>query len=285
MQTQVNVRSECSELTNTAHAGLRSARRRIGTLAAVLALSVLPQQVLSQVRPSKSRATPAATRLVPSQGVVAVAPARSKELVSVQHVERVNLVGLGGRIYSTGLEEVYVRIVPVQQVSWKREKPYLSHIYLLSPGKTNFLGSNFDDRVIRLGRLPAGEIKLGIDTFGADAGSVQTGPGERNPDNLPHAKATQLPSGVVEVRFEDLLGLPERRGLRSDNSPAEQAYAHRNFLSDVIVQFSGGVSASDVVMQTLEMLKHPDPEVRKVAAEALRVASPQTARSAGLFGR
>jgi len=79
MQTQVNVRSECSELTNTAHAGLRSARRRIGTLAAVLALSVLPQQALSQVRPSKSRATPAATRLVPSQGVVAVAPARSRK--------------------------------------------------------------------------------------------------------------------------------------------------------------------------------------------------------------
>jgi len=208
----------------------------------------------------------------------AVAPARSKGLVSVQHVERFSLLGLGGRVYSTGLEEVYVRIVPVNRVSWKIERPYTSGIYLLAPGKKRFLGSNYDDRVVRLGRLPAGEIELGIDS---PEGSLQTGPGERNPDKLPHAKVTQLPSGVVEVRFEDLLGLPERRGLRSVNS-AEQAYAHRNFLSDVIVQFSGGVTGSDVVMQTLEMLKDPNPEVRKVAAYALKTCCPQIARSAGV---
>ena len=214
--------------------------------------------------------------------MVAAAPAPSRRLLSVQHVERVNLVGLGGRVYSTGLDEVYVRIIPVDRVSWKLERPYTSRIYLLAPGRKRLLGSNFDDRVVRLGRLPAGEIKLGIDTYGADAGSVQTGPGERNPDRLPHAKVTQLPSGVVEVRFEDLLGLPERRGLKSGNSPAEQAYAHRNFLSDVIVQFSGGVTGSDVVMQTLEMLKDPNPEVRKVAAYALKTCCPQIARSAGV---
>jgi len=249
------------------------------SLVALLALSALPQQALSQVRPSKPPATPAAIQLVPGQGMVAVARAPSRGLVSVQHVERVNLVGLGGRIYSTGLDEVYVRIVPVHLVSWKRERPYTSHIYLLAPGKKRFLGSNFDDRVVRLGRLPAGEIKLGIDS---PEGSLQTGPGERNPDKLPHAKVTQFPSGVVEVRFEDLLGLPERRGLRSGNSPAEQAYAHRNFLSDVIVQFSGGVTGSDVVMQTLELLKDPNPEVRKVAAYALKTCCPQIARSAGV---
>ena len=282
MQNQLNAGTECSRSSTAAHASWRWAWGRRGALAALLALSALPRQALAQVKPSRPPAAPAATRLVPGQGVVAVAPTRSKGLVSVQHVERVNLVGLGGRIYSTGLEEVYVRIIPVQQVSWKRETPYLSHIYLLSPGKTNFLGSNFDDRVVRLGRLPAGEIRLGIDPFGSGAGQVQTGPGKRNPDNFPHAKVTQLPSGVVEVRFEDLLGLPERSGLRSGNSPAVQAYAHRNFLSDVIVQFSGGVTASDVVMQTLEMLKDPNPEVRKVAAYALKTCCPQIARSAGV---
>ena len=83
------------------------------------------------------------------------------------------------------------------------------------------------------------------------------------------------------MRFEDLLGLPERRGLKSGNSPAEQAYAH-NFLSDVIVQFSGGVTGSDVVMQTLELLKDPNPEVRKTAAYALKTCCPQIARSAGV---
>ena len=278
MQNQLSVRRECSRISTVADGGLRCAWGRMGSLAALLALSALPQQALSQVKPPKPPVTPAATRLVPGQGMVTVAPTRSKGLVSVQHVERFSLLGLGGRVYSTGLEEVYVRIIPVRQVSWKREMPYLSHIYLLSPGKTNFLGSNFDDRVVRLGRLPAGEIKLGIDS---PEGSLQTGPGERNPDRLPHAKVTQLPSGVVEVRFEDLLGLPERRGLRSVNS-AEQAYAQRNLLSDVIVQFSGGVTASDVVMQTLEMLKHPDPEVRKVAAQALKACCPQIARSAGV---
>jgi len=123
------------------------------SLVALLALSALPQQALSQVRPSKPPATPAAIQLVPGQGMVAVARAPSRGLVSVQHVERVNLVGLGGRIYSTGLDEVYVRIVPVHLVSWKRERPYTSHIYLLAPGKKRFLGSNFDDRVVRLASI------------------------------------------------------------------------------------------------------------------------------------
>jgi len=50
----------------------------------------------------------------------------------------------------------------------------------------------------------------------------------------------------------------------------------------VIVQFSGGVTGSDVVMQTLELLKDPNPEVRKVAAYALKTCCPQIARSAGV---
>ena len=128
---------------------------------------------------------------------------------------------------------------------------------------------------------PAGEIRIGIDTFGLGAGSVQTGPGERNPDGLPHAKVTQSPSGVVEVRFEDLFHLPEGRLLNSGN-PATQSYAHRNFLSDVIVQFNGGVTASDAALRLLDMLKHPDPESRRIAAHGLKACYPRVALSAGV---
>jgi hypothetical protein len=124
---------------------------------------------------------------------------------------------------------------------------------------------------------------VGIPSLGIDSpeGSFQTGPGNRNRDNLPHAKVTGLRSGVVEVRFEDLHGLREQKWLASGNA-IERAYAHRNFLSDVIVQFSGGVTADAAVMQALECLKDPNPDVRNAAAYTLRVAYPQIARSAGV---
>jgi hypothetical protein len=121
-------------------------------------------------------------------------------------------------------------------------------------------------------------IALGIDS---PEGSFQTGPGHRNRDNLPHAKVTGLCSGLVEVGFEDLHGLPEQKWLLSGNA-FERAFVHRNFLSDVIVQLSGGVTADAAVMQLLECLKDPNPDVRNVAAYALKVAHPQIARSAGI---
>jgi hypothetical protein len=250
----------------------------ISSLAAFLVLGFLPQPGYSQGSQSGSPSPPVVRQLVPGERVAGVARAPSSRVISVQHVERVNLTGLGGKLFSTGLDEVFVRIVPVQRVSWKREQPYRSEIYLLAPGEKRLLGSNFDDCVVRLGRLPAGEIKLGIDS---PEGSFQTGPGHRNRDNLPHAKVTGLRSGVVEVRFEDLHGLPEQKWLAS-GSAFERAFAHRNFLSDVIVQFSGGVTADAAVMQLLECLKDPNPDVRNVAAYALKVAHPQIARSAGI---
>jgi hypothetical protein len=250
----------------------------ISSLAALLALGVLPQPAHSQGSRSSAPSPPVVRKLVPGERVAGVSQAPSRRVISVQHVERVNLAGLGGTVFSTGLDEVFVRIVPVQQVSWKRERPYRSQIYLLAPGEKRLLGSNFDDRVVRLGRLPAGEIKLGIDS---PEGSFQTGPGDRNRDSLPHAKVTGLPSGVVEVRFEDLHGLREAKRLASGNA-AERAYAHRNLLSDVIVQFSGGVTADAAVMQALKCLKDPNPDVRNAAAYTLKVACPQIARSAGV---
>jgi hypothetical protein len=257
------------------------ATAKMWSLAALVTLSALPQQAASQVRPSTPPSTPAIKQLVPGQGVTRVAPAPSTQVVSVQRQEQVSLAGLGGKVYSTGLEEVYVRIIPVDQVSWKLEHPYVSRIYVMAQGKKRFVGSNFNGRVVRLGRLPAGEINLGIDSFGGDAGRVQTGSGERNPDGLPHATVRALPSGVVEVRFEDLFGLPEGRDLNSGDV-AKRAHAQRNFLSDVIVQFSGGVTADGGVLTVLESLKDSNPEVRRAAAYTLRTGYPRIARSAGV---
>jgi hypothetical protein len=49
---------------------------------------------------------------------------RGSRVISVQHVERVNLTGLGGKLFSTGLDEVFVRIVPVHPLTqWQGRVP------------------------------------------------------------------------------------------------------------------------------------------------------------------
>ena len=246
-----------------------------------LGLGAFPREVLAQSKTGESAGKASAQRLVPGQGTASVAPAAPTRYGVARGADPASSAGLGGRVYSTGLEEVCVRIIPVNKVAWKAETPYRSQIYLLGPGKKRLLGSNYDDRVVRLGRLPAGEIELGILPFGADAGAVRTGSGDRNPDGLPHAKVRAWPSGMVEVRFEDLLGLPEGRDLNSGNA-VKREFAQRNFLSDVIVQFTGGVTADGAVLTVLESLKDPNPEVRHAAAATLRTGYPRIARSAGL---
>lgn len=247
-----------------------------GLLSALLALGVSPQVAFAQATTPKSEVKP----LVPGQGVAATAPTPTARSVSFQRERQADLSGLGHCVYSTGLEDVYLRIVPVERVPQK-DTPYRSKIFLLTGEKQRLLGSNSDDRVVRLGRLPAGEIHLGIDAAGPGAASFQTGPGERNADRLPHATVRSLPSGVVEVRFEDLIGLPEGRDLNSTDT-GRRTFAARNFLNDVVVQLSGGVTADGGVLTVLASLKDPSPEVRKAAADTLKIGYPRIAKSAGL---
>jgi hypothetical protein len=76
----------------------------IKSLAAILALGFLPQPGYSQGSQSSSLSPPVVRQLVPGERVAGVVRATSSRVVTVQHVERVNLAGLGGTLYSTGLQ-------------------------------------------------------------------------------------------------------------------------------------------------------------------------------------
>ena len=186
--------------------------------------------------------------------------------------------GMGGSVFATGLEPVTMRIFP------KRPAPedltYYTRIYIVVDGKRRYIGHNRENKVVPLGKLPAGELSIVIDTEGE--GISQTGPGSRNSDQLPHAVARDLNEGVVEVRFEGSMGLPEERLVYGNAS--EQDHARKNHFGDVLLQLTGGVTADATVPLLLESLRSDNPDLRKTAVEALRQAHRRIARSAGLFG-
>jgi hypothetical protein len=194
----------------------------------------------------------------------------------VANDRKVDLRGLGGKVYSTGLEDIWVRLIPQDPT---KEKAYLSQIHIISPGKKRHLGSNYESKFLNLGKIPAGEIQ--IEPWNTvERAALQTGPASRNEDGLPHATVRQLPTGVVDVRFENSPGLPE--GKRINKSPFDPQWVHDHYFQDAILEFSGGVTADPMVMALLTMLKDPDPEKRKTATTALRQVYPKIARAAGV---
>lgn len=197
------------------------------------------------------------------------------QTISIPNGTGVDLSGLGGQVYSTGLEDIWVTIIPKSRAT---NITYLCQIYILGPGTAKYVGSNYEKKSLNLGKFPAGELLIGTSNT-AERITVQTGPASRNPDNLPHATVRELPDGVVDVRFEDSRGLPEQRLV--NGSPFERKWAHDNFFQDTVLQFSGGVTADAAVMTLLPMLKDTDPEKRQTAAAVLKQAYPKIARAAG----
>lgn len=109
---------------------------------------------------------------------------------------------LGGRVFATG-DPVELRILPATA-------GYTSEIWLFGPDG-RFIGTNREvGKVIALGSFPAGaELVFGI--FVRNTGrTFKTGPGERNPDGIPHGRVEQLAPGHIRVGFEDLFGGGDR---------------------------------------------------------------------------
>jgi len=182
---------------------------------------------------------------------------------------------IGATIYSTALEPVWIRIVPKPA----GDATYVSRIYVVLKGTKQYLGTNRDNKSLALGRVAAGDLQILIETPGE--GLWSSGPGSRNADQLPHALARDVSEGLVEVRFEDLRGLPEER--LTHGNATEQQYARQHYFRDVIVQVGGGVTADATVPALIESLQSSNPELRKTAADALRQTHPRMARALGLF--
>ena len=202
------------------------------------------------------------------RGTVKAAPAR---VVRSAPAARLDLSGVGGGVYSTGLENIQVTITP--RPSRATDPTYHSEIYVLWAGgkEKRHIGHNRQKRTVSLGRIPAGEVVVRIET-GKDAHA--SGDASRNHDLLPHANVRQIAEGVVDVRMEDLPGLPE--------ASAPAAYKKEHFFQDANLVFTGGVTSEPGLLKTLELLKDPNPEARAAAAAVLKTGYPKTARAAGL---
>ena len=111
---------------------------------------------------------------------------------------------IGGQLFSTGAP-VQVEVAP-SGVAF-----YTSELWLFEPGPPRFLATNRDvGQVIDLGVFDPGvELVFGIVV--RDTGwTFKMGPGDRNPDGIPHAAVEWLEPGVAVVGFEDLYGGGDR---------------------------------------------------------------------------
>ena len=99
---------------------------------------------------------------------------------------------LGGRIYSTGEEEIEVKLL-------SDKGDYNNELFLSIPtniGKSFNLQSSFPH-----------DAELIFGTRVQETGlSYEIGPGSRNPDGIPHANVNFVQPGVARVGFEDLFG-------------------------------------------------------------------------------
>lgn len=167
---------------------------------------------------------------------------------------------LGGRVYSTGTEDVIVKVMTPRAA-------FKNGLYLVSPGPPRFIAWNTDvGTIVNLGKLPAGEIIFGLKT--PRNNMFEAGAGSRNPDQLPHAAVKTWKSGLIHVGFEDLSG-------------AKGAGSDRDF-NDSVFQLSGGVSDNNAVGELLKVIKEQKGEVRDQAIAALKQINPKAAADAGV---
>jgi hypothetical protein len=183
---------------------------------------------------------------------------------------------LGGGVYSTGTDEIIVKIVhPVSLPgNGKQQRPlvesaFRNGIYLLSATGDRFIGLSSDTREINLGRLPVGELIFAIKT--PEGNVFKTGPASRNPDQLEHAVtktyvslATEL--SRIEVWFEDLYG--------------SKGQSDRDF-NDAAIQLKGGVANNNAVADLLKTIAQEKGETRQQAIVALKELNPKAAAAAG----
>lgn len=211
----------------------------------------------------------------PPQGLTPGAPKTRQQAVPGVAISRVVPVqrdysGIGGAVYATGLGEVVVTVHPVADFLADGLKPYHTTVHLWKGDKELLLGSNFQKRTVRLGRLDRGELRLVARSESGD-GLFESGPGFRNADGLPHSRVKEVRPGVVEVYFENTM----REGTRNDRD-------EQHWYKDVKLTFTGAVTADSGKLFLLERIHDPDPAARQAARQALLASAPDLARQAGV---
>jgi hypothetical protein len=220
----------------------------------------------SPAAPAPRNTPTAAAPARPTGRSMQTAPAAQSQIKSAGHVERV-----GGSVFSTGVDDVIVKILPYSRDRTKafgvetNESGITSGIYLVSTSPERFIGSNRQGgRVVNLGKVPAGEL-----IFEIRAGNTyQNGPASRNSDGLEHALIRSFPSGTIEIWFEDLPG--PARGI-----------SDRDF-NDVVIQLTGGVADHDGIGELLKVIKEQKGEARDAAISALQQINPKALAQAGV---
>ena len=179
--------------------------------------------------------------------------------------------GLGGCVYATGLGDVTVTVHHWRDFLGDGFQPYETTVHLRHGEAEQLLGANNGKtRTIRLGRLERGEIRL-IARCPAGDGTFESGAGSRNADGAPHSRVRTVKPGVVEVYFENTM----TEGTKNDRT-------EQHWYKDVKLTFTGAVTADEGMLFLLNRLNDPDPATRDAAREALKAASPEMARLAGV---
>jgi hypothetical protein len=177
----------------------------------------------------------------------------------------------GGRVYSTGTEDVIVRVLDQNSVRPVERghnlpglSPFNNGVYLLSPGQPRFLGSNKQvGNTINLGKLPPGELIFGLRVNEYNC-YFQTGPALRNIDKLDHVSMRTFKyGGYVELWFEDARG------------PKGTDRSDRDF-NDLVLSVSGGIDNGAMAdfVNTVEQLPV---ETREATIAALKKVDPKRA--------
>jgi hypothetical protein len=197
----------------------------------------------------------------------------------------------GGRIYSTGIDDVKVTILDPQSrdltpptsvsvgipdsIFLHRKMPFhCITINLKSAGSKRelYIGKATEfGQVVNLGKLPPGEVILDI-----HRGNLifATGCATNNPDNLVHAVVrtyavqTQI-SGGMQVWFEDVPG-----------PHFGWAGSVRSF-TGAAVELTGGLADNNAVADLLKVIKEQTGPGRQDAINSLKQICPRAAANAG----
>lgn len=107
---------------------------------------------------------------------------------------------IGAQLYSTG------EVIEIEVLS--ATAALTSELFLLEPEEVRIATNREVGKMVDLGPYEPGlELVFGIRVLGRE---YRMGPGERNPDGIPHAGVEFLEDGCVIVGFEDLFGGGDR---------------------------------------------------------------------------
>jgi len=246
------------------------------TSGATLPTAAAPAEPESpSVRPATTQKPPGVPQLQPaSQTIVA-----TQKLDGAKSSPMPGDVGtdhLGGRVYSTGTEDIILKILSAKDIrdqalkknrASSGEGGFDSAIWLSAAGRDRLVGSGHDGgKTVNLGKIPPCELVFSIKT--PQRHTFRTGEAANNPDNQPHAVLRSFKSGMLQVWFEDTL-IPKGSG-KSD----------RDF-NDTVLQLTGGVVDNGAVVELLRVIREQTGEARATAIAMLKKTDPKAAAAAG----